>query len=195
MRYYQFSFRGESHFGVETSDDTLYDLTAANPQATDLFALLRAASLMGVSLDHVARQVIDRGMPNTFSLEELHENSAEGAAGPRLELPFRPPEVWAAGVTYENSMFERQAESGTPDVYGKVYKADRPEVFFKATPSRLSGPYGEVGIRAGAFNYPTAVALGPGDDRGGVGTRVRCEPSVGVDNRLQVPFPLRCPAR
>ena len=148
MRYYQFSFRGESHLGVETSDDTLYDLTSANPHATDLFALLRAASLMGVSLDHVARQVIDRGMSNTFSLEDIHENSVKETHGPKFELPFRPAEVWAAGVTYQNSMFERQAESGTPDVYGKVYTADRPEVFFKATPSRLSGPYGEIGIRA-----------------------------------------------
>ncbi|MDA1258343.1 MAG: fumarylacetoacetate hydrolase family protein [Chloroflexi bacterium] len=155
MRYYQFSFRGESHLGVETSDDTLYDLTSANPHASDLFALLRAASLMGVSLDHVARQVIDRGISSTFSIEEIHENSAKETHGPKFELPFLPPEVWAAGVTYESSMFERQAESDTPDVYGKVYTADRPEIFFKATPSRLSGPYGEVGIRADStWNVP-----------------------------------------
>ena len=148
MRYYQFSIRGESHLGVETSEDTLFDLTSANPHATDLFALLRAASLMGVSLDHVARQIVDRGIASTLSIEELHENAAEPTHGPRLEMPFQPPEVWAAGVTYQSSMFERQAESDTPDVYGKVYVADRPEVFFKATPSRVAGPYGEVGIRA-----------------------------------------------
>lgn len=148
MRYYQFSIRGESHLGVETSDDTLFDLTSANPHATDLFALLRAASLMGVSLDHVARQIVDRGIASTLSIEELHQNSAEQTHGPKLEMPFLPPEVWAAGVTYESSMFERQAESDTPDVYGKVYVADRPEVFFKATPSRVTGPYGEVGIRS-----------------------------------------------
>ena len=148
MRYYQFSIRGESHLGVETSDDTLFDLTSANPHATDLFALLRAASLMGVSLDHVARQIVDRGIASTLSIEELHENSGEQTHGPKLEMPFLPPEVWAAGVTYESSMFERQAESDTPDVYGKVYVADRPEVFFKATPSRVTGPYGEVGIRS-----------------------------------------------
>lgn len=148
MRYYQFSVRGESHLGVETSEDTLFDLTSANPHATDLFSLLKAASLLGVSLDHVARQIIDRGVASTLSIEELHENTAEQAQAPKFEMPFRPPEVWAAGVTYQSSMFERQAESDTPDVYGKVYTADRPEVFFKATPSRLVSPYGEVGIRA-----------------------------------------------
>ncbi|MDP7161555.1 MAG: DUF2333 family protein, partial [Dehalococcoidia bacterium] len=66
MRYYQFSIRGESHLGVETSEDTLFDLTSANPHATDLFSLLRAASLLGVSLDHVARQIVDRGIASTL---------------------------------------------------------------------------------------------------------------------------------
>ena len=44
-------------------------------------------------------------------------------------------------------MKERQAESDTPDVYGKVYVADRPEAFFKSTLARLKGPNDKVGIR------------------------------------------------
>ena len=50
-----------------------------------------------------------------------------------LIRPFDPPEVWAAGVTYKNSEMERRRESDTPDIYTKVYNADRPEVFFKST--------------------------------------------------------------
>lgn len=62
-------------------------------------------------------------------------------------IPIDSPETWAFGVTYEDSMKERQAESDTPDVYGKVYTADRPEAFFKSTLSRLKGPNDQVGIR------------------------------------------------
>ena len=61
--------------------------------------------------------------------------------------PIFPQEVWAAGVTYSDSMRERQAESDTPDVYAKVYSADRPEIFFKGTCERMQGPNEELGIR------------------------------------------------
>jgi 2-dehydro-3-deoxy-D-arabinonate dehydratase len=47
-------------------------------------------------------------------------------------------ELWACGVTYLRSKVGRQEESkasGGADFYGKVYEAERPEVFFKSTPS------------------------------------------------------------
>ncbi len=57
-------------------------------------------------------------------------------------------EVWAAGVTYRRSEEARVEESGTPDIYTKVYTADRPELFFKATPRRVSGPDQPVVVRS-----------------------------------------------
>ena len=57
-------------------------------------------------------------------------------------------EVWAAGVTYQRSEEARMEESGTPDVYSMVYRAERPEIFMKATPRRVVGPDGTVVIRA-----------------------------------------------
>lgn len=56
-------------------------------------------------------------------------------------------EVWAAGVTYMRSQEARMEESGTPDVYSKVYDAERPEIFLKATSRRVVGPEGTVTIR------------------------------------------------
>src|SRR4029450_8155709 len=41
-------------------------------------------------------------------------------------------EVWAAGVTYKRSEEARREESDTPDIYSRVYRAERPEFFFKA---------------------------------------------------------------
>lgn len=155
MRYYQIVQRGESHLAVEATDDTLVDLTAISPHARTVFDLLRAAALGGTDIDRIAAAIIDRGAAVTVSLEDAHENTASGGSGARLGLPLVPPEVWAVGVTYQDSMRERQAESDTPDVYAKVYAADRPEIFFKATPSRIAAPYEDVGIRADSdWNVP-----------------------------------------
>jgi len=59
-------------------------------------------------------------------------------------------ELWACGVTYLRSKVGRQEESkasGGADFYGKVYEAERPEVFFKSTPHRIVGTNDFVRIR------------------------------------------------
>src|SRR3954468_11846083 len=59
----------------------------------------------------------------------------------RLLAPIDRQEVWAAGVTYRRSQVARMEESeGGASFYDKVYAATRPELFFKATPHRVSGP-------------------------------------------------------
>ncbi len=68
-------------------------------------------------------------------------------AGARVVAPIGGQEVWAAGVTYRRSRDARMLESGTPDPYERVYHAERPELFLKATPGRVRGPGEPVGIR------------------------------------------------
>ena len=68
--------------------------------------------------------------------------------GARVVAPIGGQEVWAAGVTYTRSRDARVLESGTPDPYERVYRAERPELFLKATPGRVRGPGEQVGIRA-----------------------------------------------
>ncbi len=71
----------------------------------------------------------------------------------QLEAPIGSQEVWAAGVTYFRSRSARMAESkdaGGGDFYDRVYSAERPELFFKATPSRVAGPGSHVRIRSDA---------------------------------------------
>lgn len=62
--------------------------------------------------------------------------------------PIDYQEVWAAGVTYRRSQVARmeESESGASH-YDKVYTADRPELFLKATPGRVSGPGKPVRVR------------------------------------------------
>jgi 2-dehydro-3-deoxy-D-arabinonate dehydratase len=72
-----------------------------------------------------------------------------------LLKPTDAQEVWAAGVTYERSRVAREEESAGSGIYDRVYSAERPELFLKATPSRTVGPYEPVAIRADArWNVP-----------------------------------------
>ena len=67
----------------------------------------------------------------------------------RLLAPIDGQEVWAAGVTYKRSKIAREEESrGAAQFYDKVYTADRPELFLKATPERVVGPGQPVRVRA-----------------------------------------------
>ncbi|MET0391860.1 MAG: fumarylacetoacetate hydrolase family protein, partial [Chitinophagaceae bacterium] len=64
--------------------------------------------------------------------------------------PIGSQELWACGVTYLRSKIGRQEESkeaGGGDFYARVYEAERPEVFFKATAHRIVGHGGKVNIR------------------------------------------------
>ena len=73
-----------------------------------------------------------------------------------LLAPIDQQEVWAAGVTYKRSQTARMEESETSaSCYDLVYDADRPELFLKATPHRVSGIGQPVRIRYDAtWNVP-----------------------------------------
>lgn len=65
--------------------------------------------------------------------------------------PIGNQEIWASGVTYFRSREARmeEAESAGGDVfYDKVYDAERPELFMKATAARARGCGTTVGIRS-----------------------------------------------
>jgi 2-dehydro-3-deoxy-D-arabinonate dehydratase len=76
--------------------------------------------------------------------------------GVQLLPPLDEQEVWAAGVTYKRSREARERESaGAARFYDLVYNAERPELFFKATPRRVVGPGAAVRIRQDSrWNVP-----------------------------------------
>lgn len=113
------------------------------------------------------QQDVFRPAPSDFSLDGLFRSAdpvalaqaawaAAGAPVPaptRRLAPLESQEIWAAGVTYLRSKSARMAESrdaGGGTFYDKVYDADRPELFFKATPHRTAAPDAPVRIRADA---------------------------------------------
>jgi len=125
---------------------------------------------LGVLRDGRAQvlQTAHDGVATTLDLFEAHEERGleprrwlEGAeragalanvewddlvhgADARLALPVTPPEVWGAGVTYRRSADFREEGAG---FYDRVYAAERPELFFKATAWRCAAPGEPIGRR------------------------------------------------
>ncbi|MEM7738834.1 MAG: fumarylacetoacetate hydrolase family protein [Deinococcota bacterium] len=64
--------------------------------------------------------------------------------------PLQSQEAWASGVTYTRSRDARTRESQGQEVYNRVYDAERPEIFLKASRNRAVGHGGAVGIRQDA---------------------------------------------
>ncbi len=70
-----------------------------------------------------------------------------------LLAPIGAQEVWAAGVTYfrsRNARMEESKTAGGGSFYDRVYEAERPELFLKATARRVAGPGAPVRIRSDA---------------------------------------------
>jgi 2-dehydro-3-deoxy-D-arabinonate dehydratase len=108
-------------------------------------------------------RLIDREWYDLVNDDALHDSLAEAArtvkpdpALAELAVDPLPPmgprqELWAAGVTYLRSRTARMEESETAgggDFYDRVYSADRPELFLKATPHRIVGPGAALHLRS-----------------------------------------------
>lgn len=108
--------------------------------------LVRPFPTAGIQLRDVLRLPADK-------LRALVDAAAraEPMGGPAEDLlaPVEDGiEVWAAGVTYQRSEEARIEESGTPDIYTRVYHATRPELFFKANARRVARPRAPICVRA-----------------------------------------------
>ncbi|MFC4990274.1 fumarylacetoacetate hydrolase family protein [Saliphagus infecundisoli] len=135
MRYYQLAGSDGRRLAVDDGDG-IADLTAMKPTLETFGDLVGAATITDVGADEVADRL-------AADAPRLEETTLEEAT-----VPVDAGEVWAAGVTYEISEAAREEESTMPEMYLDVYDNERPEIFFKATPSRTVGPSEAVGIRA-----------------------------------------------
>lgn len=120
---------------LAADDGSRYDLSTVEGSLEEFGDLAAAAAERGQGIDAYAAGLLGDA------------DALEGPPGD-LATPVQASEVWAAGVTYHISEAAREAESEMPEIYLDVYDADRPELFFKATPSRTVGPGAAIGVRA-----------------------------------------------
>ena len=144
-------FQPESGARVGLSiDDTIYDVSHRYPSLAAWFQ---------ASCGKVTDAIADVQSAAADSQISFPADALDNAPAPD-RAHWLPPvdeqEVWAAGVTYLDSRRARQEEAvDGGDVYARVYVAERPEIFYKASLKNTVGPFGTVGIRRdSSWNVP-----------------------------------------
>lgn len=129
---------GQLHLGVLRGDE-VYSVTRLVPSWTDPVPMWQALSALDISPSEIEGKFCV-GHPLSFA--DIEKRGC-------LLAPVASPEVWASGVTYERSRDARNAETQIADsVYDRVYVAQRPELFFKATAERIVAPGKPLRLRS-----------------------------------------------
>lgn len=98
------------------------------------------------SIKHSLTELLSMDVGEARSIIEAANNPVN--APTHLVAPIDPfHEVWACGVTYLRSKVGRMEESEVPDLYSRVYEAERPEIFYKSVGWRVVPNGLPVGIR------------------------------------------------
>ena len=132
------------------SGETVHDISHCFPALVNVFrdSVGDVAGLIAA----VSRAAEDSS--RRFPAGDLDNPPA--AVMPHWLPPLDEQEVWAAGVTYLDSRKARQEEAADGgDVYARVYTAERPEIFFKASSKNTVGHLDAAGFRAdSSWNVP-----------------------------------------
>lgn len=115
---------------INERENVITDLTDIDHSLTDVITLFNQAKKESLTTS----KYIEKLLAETKQKRMYHYNEV------KLLTPVHAPEVWACGVTYQDSRRARNAESKMRDLketfYDKVYSADRPELFLKSTERR-----------------------------------------------------------
>ena len=134
IRYFQL---GEgARLGVQRGE-TVHDVSHCFPALVNVFR----DSVGDVTGLIAAVSAAAEDSTRRFPATELDNAPAPDA--PHWLPPVDEQEIWAAGVTYLDSRRARQEEAADGgDVYARVYTAERPEIFFKASSKEHRRPPG-----------------------------------------------------
>ncbi len=130
LAYFTVGDGQESRFGLVVGERVIDLAGSGGPESLSAALQMPAAELQAAL--RTAERAPDADIPITTVT---------------FKAPIDRQEVWAAGVTYLRSRNARMEESSQRDVYDRVYDADRPELFLKATSNRVSGPGEAIAIR------------------------------------------------
>lgn len=121
----------------------VYDLSKVDSEHCGSFSVMLSAEDL---VERVGRNAAWIDSETGWQFADL--DIAPDLHKPHLLAPITKQEVWGAGVTYGRSREARMEESaGGGSFYDKVYRADRPELFFKSMPGRVVGPNAQIRVR------------------------------------------------
>src|SRR5690625_2066268 len=122
MKIVRFTYENNHALGIINDDHAITNITAIESSLTDVVTLFKKAQEKNMGPSSYLKELLD-GKENVT----VHQK-----ADITLLTPVDAPEVWAAGVTYQDSRRARNTETSQKDettFYDKVYAADRPELF------------------------------------------------------------------
>jgi len=126
-----------------------------SPDGSTGCGVLEDDHIVPIGDPHGAGIALDRILESADPVDTIFSHRLDAHRLRRADVHLLPPidqqEVWAAGVTYQRSQAARMEESeAAASCYDRVYRSPRPELFFKATPHRVSVPGEPLRIRADA---------------------------------------------
>lgn len=124
--------------------DNVIDITMPEVGLKSTIDFIENAAAGRLTIAEFVEEVLNAQPRAAYSWSEL--DSPRDLYSPHLALPIVPPEVWAAGVTYQRSAEFRDHETGE-SIYDQAHSAPRPEIFFKGTATRCVGPNQPIGVR------------------------------------------------
>lgn len=151
MRICRFYLPGKGPRVGVVDQESVLDATVFNPEVFGTLTGFLSVEDPSAQVEEFLKAVRGKrpSLLREFPWEVLDQPPSLGS--PFLLAPIEDQEVWAAGVTYIRSRDARMRESKSGgSFYDLVYEADRPELFFKATPHRVSGPHQGIRIRRDA---------------------------------------------
>jgi 2-keto-3-deoxy-D-arabinonate dehydratase (EC 4.2.1.-) len=103
-------------------------------------------------MNHAKGLSVSLGSEVLINIDEVFKRDYR-VGGLRFTKPYDPPEVWGSGISYEVSRRRYSEEGdvakiGGKTIYERVYDAERPEIFFKATANRCVGHGEPIAIRS-----------------------------------------------
>ncbi len=142
MKLLQFYIPSKGQRLGKLDGDIIEDITS--PEINSTLKVFELAIEKGVQIADIISEFEIVGTYSYSALNVLPDKSI-----PHLLIPIHPPEVWGCGVTYKRSAEMRDEDTGkAKGIYDYVYYAKRPELFFKATAERCSGPNDYISIRS-----------------------------------------------
>lgn len=158
MKLVQFYQPGQGTGVGIVQGDTVLDLSEHNPDVETVNDMIHLAATVHMSLSELAERLLNGadGEITEYAYDILDTDPDVGV--PHLTVPLFAPEVWGFGVTYKRSAEFRDADA-EQNIYDRVYNSPRPEAFFKATPSRCSGPHAPIGVRSDSVLTATEPEL------------------------------------
>ncbi len=121
--------------------ENIVDITMPEAGLKGTIDFIEHAAAGHLTLAEFVESQLSAGPRAVYAWREL--DVSRDVFEPHLALPIIPPEVWAAGLTYDLGAGSRAGHPGRDD----TTTAERPEIFFKATASRCVGPNTPIGVR------------------------------------------------